>query len=180
MLLSIAQIQQELQERFTPLLEEMPELEVYLLQERSTPCSVTQLEQALNVTLPPAFLAFLNQYDLDAFTLGPVTFGIESDYVTHLLDLNGESAESPWWSGPQRPVQQLVIATSDPYAIVLDCNDQKVYAITDTPGAEDREPVAADFELFIRGIGTGFVLEADADDIARQVQSRHPDFWQQI
>ncbi|QXH52822.1 hypothetical protein KSS94_06750 [Pseudomonas fakonensis] len=180
MLLSIAQIQQALQERFTPLLEEMPELEVYLLKRRSVSCPVTGLEQALNVQLPPAFVTFLSQFDMDSFTLGPITFGIGGDYLEHLLDLNREPNENPWWSTALRPAQQLVIATSDPYAIVLNCNDQHVYAITDTPAMEDSLPVAANFELFVQGIGTGFVLESDAEDIQSLVRSRHPDFWQQI
>lgn len=180
MLLSTGQIEQALQQRFTPLLAEMPGLEVYLLKPRCAPCPVTQLQRRLNVQLPPAFTTFLKQYDLDDFTLGPITFGIGGDYLEHLIALNHEQAESPWWSTAQRPAQQLVIATSDPYAIVLDCNDQQVYAITYTPTAQDVLPVAANFELFVQGIASGFLHAADAEVIQRLVQSRHPDFWQQI
>lgn len=180
MLLTIAQIQHELEARFTSLLGEMPELDVYLLKRRFTHCEFEHLEQRLKVQMPTSFAAFLRRHDLDAFTIGPITFGIGGHYLSHLIELNQDPNASPWWNTPNRPEHQVVIATSDPYAIVLDCHDQQLYAISDTPCVDDREPVAADFELFLRGVGTGFLLEPNPEDIAREVRSQHPEFWHQI
>ncbi|SCC12963.1 hypothetical protein GA0061071_106175 [Kosakonia oryzendophytica] len=177
-LLTLADIEQRLAEKFLPLEGEMDEL---LLKQRREPVGdICALEQILNVRLSGDFLAFLSRYDLDHFSLGNIAFGTGEDYLAQVIALNQSEAFNRWWPGVSRPEGIIVIALSDPYTLLLNTLNQRVYAITSEPTAADDDPVADSFALFIRGVGSLFLQAAHPQEVASAVGAVNLAFWQEI
>ncbi|WP_312689872.1 nuclease [Kosakonia sp.] len=178
MLLTLADIEQQLAEKFSPFDGEMDEL--LLIKRRGPVGDIRALEQSLNVRLSGDFLAFLSRYDLDHFSLGNIAFGTGQDYLAQVIALNQGDAFNRWWPGVRRPEGIIVIALSDPYTLLLNTLDQRVYAMTSEPTAADDGPVADSFALFIRGVGSLFLQAASPQEVAGAVGAVNLAFWQEI
>ncbi|QDU73731.1 hypothetical protein Pan97_07300 [Bremerella volcania] len=159
MALEIAEIQSRLDEQFVPL---EPILTGFrLVSSEVTQEDIDRFQQQLDVVLPKHFQAMLRRFDFGCFTLGPIAFCNTGDFLSWTYQNNrGDFAnEYPWWGSGTRPDNLLLIANSDPYAVLLNCNDETISVFKHGEAWSDHEIIVAkDFELFIRGLGTVFLM----------------------
>jgi len=175
MLLTIEEIESRLDKKFSPFDGEMDDL---ILTKRKLPISnLESSEKTLDVKFPSDFTSFLKKYDVDNFSLGNVAFGSGGDYLDKIIDLNDKDNFSHWWVGNNRPQGVIVVALSDPYTILLNTIDCKIYAITSEEKIIDREPIAVDFNTFVRGVGSVFLKACSRNEIESLVGSKNSDFW---
>lgn len=178
MLLTIKEIEVELYNKFSPFQGEMDDL---ILRKRDTPVNnLEKLESHLHVKLKGSFLSFIMEYNLDNFSLGNISFGTGGDYLEKLIYLNEGDGFNNWWEGSLRPKSIIVIALSDPYTILLNTVTGMIYAITSEPSVNDDRPVADDFELFIRVVGSLFLKKISAQDAIKFTGATNQDFWNNI
>lgn len=175
MLLTIEEIEFQLDKNFSPFDGEMDDL---ILTKRKSPISnLESSEKTLHVKFPSDFVSFLKKYDVDNFSLGNVAFGSGGDYLDKIIALNDKDNFSHWWVGNDRPKDIVVIALSDSYTILLNTIDCKIYAITSEEKLIDREPIAIDFNTFIRGVGSLFLKACSRNEVESLVGSKNSDFW---
>ncbi|CNH96767.1 Uncharacterised protein [Yersinia aldovae] len=175
MLLTIEEIESQLDEKFSPFDGEMDDL---ILTKRKSPISNLEFsEKILHVKFPSDFASFLKKYNVDNFSLGNVAFGSGGNYLDKIIALNDEDNFSHWWVGNSRPQGVIVIALSDPYAILLNTIDCKIYAITSEEKIIDQKPIALGFNTFFRGVGSVFLKACSRDEIESLVGSKNSDFW---
>ncbi|WP_289997894.1 SMI1/KNR4 family protein [Photorhabdus laumondii] len=178
MLLTIKEISEQLDEKFSLLGDDFDDLK---LSKRYKPLlNVEILEKKLNVIFPKEFLSFIKDYDLDNLSLGNISFGNGSDYLEMIVNINSESAFNHWWIGENRPKEFIVIAISDPYTILLNTITGEVFVMTSESSMDDFEQVSTSFELFIRGVGTIFLGKETSTKIIKYVGSRTNEFWEEI
>lgn len=118
---------------------------------------LAKLESMLCAILPAAFASAVCEFNLGSLTIGPTVFGHESDYTSVLQTANIDSAV-PWWGEGARPTPLVMFANSDPFVLAIDCEGGRVLALRHGEGLDRAVKVAADFNLFLRGIGTVFVV----------------------
>ena len=165
MLLDVNEIVKQLDEQFLPL-------EPMLRGFRLTSTAIREEElarvsQELQVVIPDHFLSMLRQYDFGYFTLGPIAFCNSGDYLRWIVENNCKSASNqyPWWDSGPRPIDRLLIANSDPYAILLNTSTGAVSAFIHGESFDHGEEIVAhDFVKFFRGIGTVFLQRNVNDD----------------
>jgi hypothetical protein len=109
----------------------------------------------IGVNPPNSFSEIVLKYDFGSFTLGFVAFGHTGDYFSELAKWNGEN----WWGAGQRPGHLVVVGIGDPCAILLDVSTGAISAIDEDRHWKRALPVASDFELFLRGMGTMMFCE---------------------
>jgi len=143
-MLSIAELEKTLNEAFPELGSDLPCMR---LQRRAVPTEMKQAENRLRLTLPVEFADLVTTYDFGKLSIGPVAFGATGDYERDLLTLNEQTR---WWGDGARPGKYLLIANSDPYAILLDTKSGTVLAYDAELGWQHAKTVAASFDLFIR------------------------------
>ncbi|ALB61136.1 FIG00924987: hypothetical protein [Cronobacter condimenti 1330] len=178
MLLTIPEIEKKLHEKFDPYQGEMDDL---ILKTRgSALANLSKLESNLNIKICNDFLVFLKTYNLDNFSLGNVAFGTGEDYVNTLIKLNKENDFNHWWVGHRRPEGVIVIAISDPYTILLNNNNNKIYGISGESYQFQKEEISKTFELFVRGVGSLFLKEGTVSEVAGAVGAVNQDFWQSL
>ncbi|EMA8656530.1 SMI1/KNR4 family protein [Cronobacter dublinensis] len=178
MLLTVSEIQKKLHKKFEPYQDEMDDL---ILKKRLRAlANLSKLESKLNIKICNDFLLFLETYDLDNFSLGNVTFGTGEDYVNTLIELNKESEFNHWWLGHRRPESVILIAISDPYTILLNNNNNKIYGISGESYQFEKEEISKNFELFVRGVGTLFLKEGSVSEVAGAVGGVNEDFWHSL
>ena len=79
MLLTINEIKVKLNEKFSPFNGEMDDL---ILEKRMVPVNnIKHSEERLGVNFPKDFIEFVNNYDIDNFSLGNISFGHGDDYL---------------------------------------------------------------------------------------------------
>ncbi|EOT1172835.1 nuclease [Cronobacter dublinensis] len=177
-MLTILDIEKKLLEKFYPYQEEMDDL---ILKKRAcTLANLSKLESGLNIKICNDFLLFLETYDLDNFSLGNVTFGTGEDYVNTLIEINKENEFNHWWLGYRRPESVIVIAISDPYTILLNNDNNKIYGISGESYQFEKEEISKSFELFVRGVGTLFLKEGSVSEVAGAVGAVNEDFWHSL
>lgn len=175
MLLNIKEIEHQLNKKFSLFNGEMDDL---ILKKRKSPVSnLDSSEEMLHVKFPIDFSSFLKEYNIDNFSLGNIAFGSGEDYLSKVIDLNDEDNFSHWWSGKSRPDGIIVIALSDPYAILLNTIDCKVYAITSEKKESDKEPIADSFDSFFCGVGSIFLKHCSHNEVEKLVGAKNSDFW---
>ncbi|ALB65088.1 SMI1/KNR4 family protein [Cronobacter dublinensis] len=178
MLLTIPEIEKKLHEKFDPFQGEMDDL--ILKKRTSALANITIFEAKLNIKICNDFLSFLKTYDLDNFSLGNVAFGSGDNYINTLIELNEDDDFNHWWVGNKRPEGVILIAISDPYSILLNNNDNKVYGITGESYQYQENEISINFELFVRGVGTLFLKEGTVSEVAAAVGAVNLDFWQSL
>ncbi|ELY4524884.1 nuclease [Cronobacter turicensis] len=178
MLLTLLDVENKLYVRFAPFQGEMDDL--ILKKRNGPPDNLAKLESELNIKICDDFLSFVNTYDLDNFSLGNVAFGSGENYMNTLIELNKNNGFNQWWVGNKRPEGIIVIAISDPYGILLNNNDHKVYGITGESCQYQENEISKTFELFVRGAGTLFLKEGTASEVAVAVGAVNQDFWHSL
>lgn len=123
--------------------------------------SLHKCESNLNIVLPKDFRRIISLYDFGNLTIGPISFCVAGNYASQLVEYNKEVT---WWGNGLRPVNLIMIANSDPYAIVLNTMNGKVVALDPELGLEKATKVSGSSETFIRGIGSIFLLRNNVDD----------------
>jgi hypothetical protein len=90
-----------------------------------------------------------------------------------------------WWGSGPRPADQLMIANSDPYVFLLNVTNGHISAFDREKTWDQARLIAADFESFVRGVGSVMLLRAQESDkrklggeVAREVGSADEEFWQ--
>ncbi|WP_426990880.1 hypothetical protein ACKI2N_032100 [Cupriavidus sp. 30B13] len=138
----------------------------------------------MSVKLPEKFCQMLARFDFGRLTIGPIAFCGSGDYGRELLSLN---EDVHWWGAGARPKNLLMVANSDPFAILLDIDTEAVYAMDPELGWEKAVQIAADFERFVRGVGTAFLCRGRgnaSDDLAQSirlgVQGHDLGFWRNL
>lgn len=168
-LLSVATIRQRLDDQFLPL---EPALTGLRLIESAIPSSRLRLcEKQLGVTFPESFVKNVTHFDFGRFTVGPVAFCNTGDYFAWLTTINDTMATHgyPWWGSGERPSEFVMIANSDPYAILLNTKVGNVLALLHGESWRDSGMnVATDFEYFVRGLGT-VMLERNSEGRNKQL-----------
>lgn len=175
MLLDVESIQMRLDEQFLPLEPMLTGMR--LITKNNQKFGLAECEHRLGITFPSAFVALTTQFDFGQLTIGPVAFGNRGDYFAWLVDTNQNDLQNDlaWWSGANRPEGLVMIANSDPFAIVLDTTSAKVLAFSHgSDSANKNFTIAEGFDHFVRGVGTA-MLERNPDggneDLARNIAS---------
>ncbi|HDT6506968.1 TPA: nuclease [Klebsiella aerogenes] len=175
MLLTISEIEKRLEEKFSLFDGEMDDL---ILKKRVKMSDDYKLiEREFNIKLDSEFVAFTSLFNLDCFSLGNIVFGSGDAYVNRLIRINKGNDLEKWWSGRERPRFMIAVAISDPYTILLDTRNGKVYAVTSEPGESDDMPVALGFYYFIRGIGSVFLKSMPSSEVVNFVGAVNKEFW---
>ncbi len=190
MLLDTEEIRLKLDNFFLPL-----EPTIYgcrLLDSRLESDEVRRCESDLNVSFPKSFRNLLLSFSFDNLAIGPIAFLTGGDYLSGLTSSNVPGNilwGNSWWANGDRPHDTIMIASSDPYNILLNCESDSVSAFVCDDGWEERCVVAMDFERFFRGLGTleakrlgKDVSEEMALDVAVEVGSSEAgeEFWRWI
>lgn len=178
MLLTIEQIESQLRTKFEPFGSDMNDL--ILKRRTSPPMNINMLENSINAKIPSDFLIFIQEYDMNNFTLGPISFGTNEDYIEQLIKINTDNEFSRWWTGQSRPANTIAIATSDPYTILLDTENGEIFAITSESKISDFKNIACNFELFARGVGTIFLKQGTPSEIISAVHAENGEFWEEL
>lgn len=172
-LLSLDEIQQELDEKFIPLEPMLTGLRLLSRQTSDSPRN-RWMEQP-GAVLPGGLLELASQFDLGRLTIGPVTFGARGDYTNDLDSYNAEVLED-------QP-DLIVFALSDPFSYALG-RDGAVYALDPEDDSLSNGAVASSVEQFLRGVGTVFLRRTDvpdkaalANEVADQVGASNRQFW---
>ena len=175
MLLEIDDIQNRLDEQFLPL---EPMLTGFrLVSTKIAPDDADRLELKLKVVLSEPFKELLLRFNLGEFTIGPIAFCSTGNYLSWLIENNRDDASQhySWWGSGQRPSDVLLIANSDPYAVLLDNATEAISAFKHGESwNDDTIVVANDFGRFIRGLGTVFLQRSDEggnEDLADEVSN---------
>lgn len=178
-LMNLDEIQKGLDEEFLPL---EPILEGFRLEESGLKSDVLdKLEVRISVLFPSEFRRIISKYDFGNFTIGPIAFCATGDFVEELIKFNESVA---WWGEGSKPANLMMIANSDPYAIILDVNSGEVLAIDPQVDASKAITIASGFNAFIKGVGSIFLLrnntvskEGLAKCINDMVGSHDESFW---
>jgi hypothetical protein len=176
---SLEKIQHALNEKFAPL---EPMLTGFCLQSGGlNEERVTYVESALGVILPSAFRETIKSLNFDNLTIGPIAFCNSGDYAAQLVKLN---TSIHWWGEGLRPAEWLMVANSDPYAILLRISTGAIWVMDPERGLGAAVCVAADFAAYLRGVGT-VILDRNivddkavlARDILSEVGGLDSDYW---
>ena len=127
------------------------------------------LHLKLEIKLPRAFRESIKAFDFGRLTIGPVAFCNTGDYLSDVSKLN---TTARWWGNGTRPTNFLMVANSDPYAILLAIDTGAVWAMDPEQGYEKAACVAENFEAYLRAIGTIMLRHNDTTDknlLAREV-----------
>ena len=181
MLLTYAQIETALLRRFAHVIDddEIVDLQdLLLIPHLLAPTdSLTEFEQVMGLSLPTSFRGFLNHYQVDDFSVANVQFGQGEAYLHHVFAMNHQDTLCPWWQGKMRPVNQLLMALTDGYALILDANTGAVWALDQENNGMDL--VAHDFEDFFRALATVYLSEVGLNEVLAQLKVNSSGFWGQ-
>ena len=181
MLLTYAQIETALLRRFAHVIDddEIVDLQdLLLIPHLLAPTdSLTEFEQVMGLSLPTSFRQFLNHYQVDDFSVANVQFGQGEVYLHHVFAMNHADALCPWWQGKMRPVNQLLIAVTDGYALVLDIGTGAVWALDNEDSTMDL--VAHDFEDFFCALATVYLSAVGLDEVLALLNVEPSGFWVQ-
>ena len=181
MLLTYAQIETALLRRFAHVIDDDEILDLHdllLIPHLLDPTdSITEFEHTLGVVLPISFRQFLSQYQVDDFSMANVQFGQGEAYLHHVFTMNHQDTLCPWWQGKMRPVNQLLMALTDGYALILDASTGAVWALEQENSGMDL--VAHDFESFFRVLATVYLSEVGLDEVLAQLHVDSSGFWAQ-
>jgi hypothetical protein len=148
-LLTIQQIQLGLDKKFRSL---EPMLSGFRLEEGgSLESEVSQCETFFKTTFPNDFRNLIKQFDFGKFTVGPIVFCNNGEYLNEVITLNTSIV---WWGVGPRPKNFLMIANSDPYSVLLALDTGAVWVMDKESDYEQATCVANSFELYLRGVGT--------------------------
>lgn len=168
MLLSLEEIKKGLDEKFLPL---EPMLEGFrLVEDGLEESSLASCEARIGVKFPADFRAALLRYDFNNFTVGPVAFCATGNYLEELIVYN-EGAR--WWGESSRPQDLIMIANSDPFAILLNVDTGEVLGMDPELGWGQSTKLAADFVKYLEGVGTAMLMHDTADDKDKLAQEIH-------
>lgn len=180
-LLSIDEIQAGFDAEFKPL---EPMLTGFRLVEKElSGAAINKLESDLGVSLPDDMSDLISCFDFGQLTIGPVAFCASGDYLEELRSLD----ETRWWGNSVKPDGLILIANSDPYAILLNVNTGDVYAFDASVSGFHPLKVASSFSGFFRGLGTAILLRAQvpttsnlAEFIHQNVNGEDLSYWQKL
>lgn len=178
-LMSLDKIQKGLDEEFLPL---EPIIEGFRLKKLDPDDNaLDKVETEISVLFPSDFRRIISTYDFGNFTIGPIAFCATGDYGAELIEYNQSVA---WWGEGLRPANLIMIANSDPHAIILDVSSGEMLVIDPEVGASRAKTVASSFDAFVRGAGSVFLLRnnsANRADLAKSINdiagSHDNDFW---
>ncbi|MGY3231222.1 hypothetical protein ACVWWJ_002706 [Luteibacter sp. HA06] len=132
---------------------------------------VVHAESVLGVSFPRAFREAIKLLSFEHFTIGPVAFCYTGDYLAEMMRLN---ISVHWWGEGPRPAEWLMVANSDPYAILISIDTGAIWVMDPERGSREAVCVAPDFDIYLRGVGT-VILErnivADKVALARNISS---------
>ncbi|MGC5809930.1 SMI1/KNR4 family protein [Ralstonia pseudosolanacearum] len=168
-LLSMEEVKQGLDKEFLPLEPMLTGLR--LIEGGVTETALDAFERDMNLLLPRAFRDVIRMHDFGRLTIGPVAFCNTGDYLGELVKLN---TKVTWWGTGMRPSSLLMVANSDPFAILLDLESGSVLAMDVERGWQFAERVASSFDLFVRGVGSTMLhrnQSADRVALGRDVMS---------
>ena len=178
MILTIEQIKQQLKDKFYKPDGELNDL--VLLEHIAPPDNIEFLKQSLNIRTPKDFEHLISRYNFDNFSLGPICFGTGNDYIEQLIGINKEDNFNRWWGDENRHTGFIIIATSDPYTILLNTIENSVYAITSESKPTEWQAVADNFELFLRGVGSIFLKQGTPLEVEAFAHSQDLEFWKAL
>ncbi|WP_193016257.1 nuclease [Proteus sp. FME41] len=178
MLLTLDEIERQLENKFSPLGEGFNDL---ILAKRTIPLTdLDLLEQTLTLSFPDDFTSFISLYNLDNFSLFNLSFGCGEDYLERLFMLNSPNEFTQWWIGDKRPDSLIVIALSDPYTILLNTQTGAIFAMTSESTMDSFEHIAANFFIFFSAVATLFLTDISSDSVIKLTSSQTTSFWHEI
>jgi len=181
-LLSVEDIRAGLDRQFLPL---EPMLVGFRLIEKPTLAdAIEHAESALATAFPDDFRDLIARFDFGHLTIGPIVFGTSGDYLAEIVELNEKTR---WWGHGERPNNRLMIANSDPFAILLEAGSGFVYALDPDLGPQRSRKIADSFTSFLQGVGTIVLMRQQLEDrhglataVSTEVGSEHAGFWCQL
>jgi hypothetical protein len=171
MILELDQMQLRLDAMFIPL---EPMLTGFRLLPSQLTIDVTEsIEKSLALRLPKQFVSLVQQFDFGTLTIGPTVFCHSGDFPSWILEnnLTELTCGYSWWGSGERPSNTLFIADSDYYTILLNCETGNVFAFNQDQQWSEAIPVADNFELFVRAVGTVFLERKESGGNALLAES---------
>ncbi|MDO4878240.1 MAG: SMI1/KNR4 family protein [Neisseria sp.] len=162
--------------------------ETRLIRKKTEAAQISNTEQTLGITFPPAFKNTISTYDLGNFEINDIHFGHTGDYLAELSALNTPDPwGGKWWQGETRPSDIIAIALSDPHTYLLDCQNGRIYALLSDDEWEKWRIIAQDFPTFLRIMATiainnteGRPQANDLSQILSATSSQAEHFWRHI
>lgn len=181
-LLSVDDVRAGLDRQFLPL---EPMFVGFRLIERPPPANaIEHAEKTLAIAFPDDFRELIARFDFGNLTVGPIVFGTSGNYPAEITRLN---LEAGWWGPGKRPDNLLMIANSDPFAILSDTRSGCVYALDPELGLHRTCKIADSFLSFFLGLGTIVLMRQQVEDryglataVSAGVGSGHTGFWLQM
>lgn len=164
MLLSLQEIQRKLLELYEQTEREISELNMSnsTLVEKDIEVTAKELE----VVFPRAFVEVVLSYDFGNLNVGGVFFGYSGSYINFLKKYNEGIAPERWWARGKRPVGMLMVAATDSYVILMECQTGAIFAFLRGADWSVEGLIATSFEHLVRGAGTVYFGRKKAEDIA--------------
>lgn len=185
MLYTIDEIKEKLDDFFIPLGDDFEGMRI--ISKKTSDTVIKNAESILNVSFPTDFKKIITEYNFGNLAINNIEFGHNEEYIQRLIDINtATNGWDKWWNTEIRPENFIVIATSDPYTILLDCSDGKIYAILSDDNDITTSLASINFELFIRSLGTLYldfleykkIQSTSKHEIINETKSINISFWE--
>ena len=186
MLHNLQDVASALQARLGPHAARLPEgeLDDLLLKPRTAaqPLVATGEHAALLAALPKSLVQLLKDWLLDDFSIANLQFGHGDDYLSQLLRQNKRDAwGQAWWGAGERPAHCWLIATGDPFAVVLNGATGAVHVLDEDSRCVDVSTwVCANLPDFLCGVATLHLGMDMAERVMQAVNGGHAAFWRAI
>jgi SMI1-KNR4 cell-wall len=140
---------------------------------------VRTAEEQLGVQFPSEFARLLKRFDFSQLNLANLIF--EYGHNLEKLIKANRGHPLPWWGAGRRPLNFLLIGTTDGHAIFLSIQDGRVFASEKGAGGQNNQTwIAENFEELVRLAGS-LALGHSKDERVRiaSTLTAHP-FWTQL
>jgi hypothetical protein len=160
-LLSLASIEDGLKERFGELAAKHPVHFGACIPRASNRHEAERLagsiRRSLDCRLPPSFVDAMATWDLGHCEIAGILFGRSSRYDEQVAEYNAPKPGIRWWEDTNvdsRPPDLIMVASSDPWILLLHCVTGQVLAYDCEAGSPTARPIASDFTHLLRGLAT--------------------------
>ena len=131
--------------------------------------------------LPEPLLQLMQDWLLDDFSIANLQFGHGDEHLSQLLRQNSRDAwGQAWWGAGERPPHCWLIATGDPFALVLNGATGAVHALADESSVDASTWVCANLPDFLCGVAAIHLGMDKAERVMQAVNGGHAAFWHAI
>jgi hypothetical protein len=140
---------------------------------------VDTAEQRLDIRFPSEFSRLLERFDFSRLSLANLVFEYGHDLEKFIKANLG--APAPWWGTEKRPLNLLLIGTTDGHAIFLSIGGGRILAVEKNSAGEKHETyIAESFEELVRLAGALALGHSRKERIEIASTLHASRFWMQL